>query len=70
MANQTMTFDPARLERFRQARNEAQAADQDSFEFDGHTFLVRYADYLILYLEDRMRVSVVESVLSGECLNA
>lgn len=70
MANQTMTFDPARLKRFRQARDEARAADQDSFEFDGYPFLVRYADYLILYLEDRMRVSVVESVLSGECLDA
>jgi len=54
MANQTMTFDPARLERFRQARNEAQAADQDSFKFDGHPFLVRYADYLILYLDGKI----------------
>ena len=44
MANPTMTFDLARLERFRQALNEARAADQDSFEFDGHPFLVRYAD--------------------------
>ena len=54
MANPTMTFDLARLERFRQARNEAQAADQDSFEFDGHPFLVRYADYLILYLDGKI----------------
>ena len=38
MATQTMTFDLARLERFRQARNEARSADQDSFEFDGHPF--------------------------------
>ena len=62
MANQTMTFDPARLERFRQARNEAQAADQDSFEFDGHPFLVRYADYLIEYLDDNIRRIVRETV--------
>ena len=62
MANQTMTFDLARLERFRQARNEAQAADQDSFEFDGHPFLVRYADYLIEYLDDNIRRVVRETV--------
>ena len=62
MANPTMTFDPARLERFRQARNEAQAADQDSFEFDGHPFLVRYADYLIEYLDDNIRRIVRETV--------
>ena len=62
MANQTMTFDLARLERFRQARNEARAADQDSFEFDGHPFLVRYADYLIEYLDDNIRRIVRETV--------
>ena len=62
MANQTMTFDLARLERFRQARNEAQAANQDSFEFDGHPFLVRYADYLIEYLDDNIRRIVRETV--------
>ena len=62
MANPTMTFDPARLERFRQARNEAQAADQDIFEFDGHPFLVRYADYLIEYLDDNIRRIVRETV--------
>jgi len=62
MTNQTMTFDLARLERFRQARNEAQAADQDSFEFDGHPFLVRYADYLIEYLDDNIRRVVRETV--------
>lgn len=62
MANPTMTFDLARLERFRQARNEAQAADQDSFEFDGHPFLVRYADYLIEYLDDNIRRIVRETV--------
>lgn len=53
MGNPTMTFDLARLERFRQARNEARSADQDSFEFDGHPFLVRYADYLIEHLQYR-----------------
>jgi hypothetical protein len=57
MANKTMTFDPARLERFRQARNEAEAADQDSFEFDGHPFLVRYADYVIEYMTGRMHIT-------------
>ena len=62
MANETMTFDLARLERFRQARNEAQAADQDSFEFDGHPFLVRYADYLIEYLDDNIRRIVRETI--------
>ena len=62
MAKPTMTFDPARLERFRQARNEAQAANQDSFEFDGHPFLVRYADYLIEYLDDNIRRIVRETV--------
>ena len=62
MANETMTFDLARLERFRQARNEAQSADQDSFEFDGHPFLVRYADYLIEYLDDNIRRIVRETV--------
>ena len=62
MANPTMTFDLARLERFRQARNEAQAAAQDSFEFDGHPFLVRYADYLIEYLDDNIRRIVRETV--------
>jgi len=62
MGNPTMTFDLARLERFRQARNEAQAADQDSFEFDGHPFLVRYADYLIEYLDDNIRRIVRETV--------
>lgn len=62
MATQTMTFDLARLERFRQARNEARSADQDSFEFDGHPFLVRYADYLIEYLDDNIRRIVRETV--------
>ena len=62
MANPTMTFDLARLERFRQARNEARAADQDSFEFAGHPFLVRYADYLIEYLDDNIRRIVRETV--------
>ena len=57
MANPTMTFDLARLERFRQARNEARAADQDSFEFDGHPFLTRYADYLVEYLEGKMQIA-------------
>ena len=54
MANPTMTFDPASLERFRRARNEARAADQDSFKFDGHPFLVRYADYMIEHLENKI----------------
>ena len=62
MANPTMTFDLARLERFRQARNEARAADQDRFEFDGHPFLVKYADYLIEYLDDNIRRIVRETV--------
>lgn len=62
MGNPTMTFDLARLERFRQARNEARSADQDSFEFDGHPFLVRYADYLIEYLDDNIRRIVRETV--------
>ena len=57
MAKETMTFDPARLERFRQARDEARAADQDSFEFDGHPFLTRYADYLVEYLEGKMQTA-------------
>ena len=62
MTNQTMTFDLARLERFRQALIEAHAAEQDSFEFDGHPFLVKYADYLIEYLDDNIRRIVRETV--------
>ena len=62
MTNQTMTFDLARIERLRQARNEARDAGQDSFEFDGHPFLVRYADYLIEYLDNNIRRIVRETV--------
>jgi len=50
----TISWDRAKLERFKQAYKKAVDARSDTFTFDGHDFVVGYAKYLIEYLEGRL----------------
>ena len=43
-----------KLARFRVAYEDAKAAGQTEFLFDGNEFLTKYAAYLIEYLETRL----------------
>lgn len=42
------------LTRFRTAYQAARATQADTFEFEGHAFVVGYAKYLIEYLDARL----------------
>lgn len=45
-----ISFDASKALRLRQAYNEARAQGAEVFTFEGHTFLVAYAKYLLEYL--------------------
>lgn len=49
-----ITWTRPMLTRFRAAYQEARAAQADTFEFEGHAFVVGYAKYLIEYLDGRL----------------
>lgn len=53
--NETINFDRAKLERFRNAYTNAKARNDDQFTFEGHEFFVPYARYLIEYLEEQFK---------------
>lgn len=53
-----ITWTQPMLERFKRtydAAVETRFSYNDTFEFDGHTFVVGYAKYLIEYLESRFK---------------
>lgn len=39
------------LRRFKLALDDAIASDDEAFEFEGNTYLVKYAEYLYVYLD-------------------
>lgn len=45
-----MIFTPILIRKFRAAYNSAKKANEESFVFEGHEFLVAYAKYLLQYL--------------------
>lgn len=53
MSDPEITWDRAKLERFRLAYNKARRLPtiDDVFKFEGHEFVVSYARYLIQYLD-------------------
>ena len=50
----TITWDRAKLERFRAAYVMANIERKDVFKFDGHDFVASYARYLIMYLDSQL----------------
>jgi len=46
-------FDAARYARLKVAYAEAVKAEQETFFFEGHTFLTAYAKYVIEYLKPK-----------------
>lgn len=50
-----ITWDKALLAKFKLAVKEAKDNGHDTFEFEANIFLVRYAEYLIEYLGDRLK---------------
>lgn len=50
-----LEFDRPKLERLKKAQEEAIASGQVVYVFEGHRLLVRYAKYVIEYLEDRLK---------------
>lgn len=48
-----VTFTPEKLKRLKKAYEENK--DADTFMFDGHEFVSRYAYYLIRYLEEALK---------------
>ena len=53
----TLTFTPEMLARFIKATDDADTASQDAFTFEGHTFYVPYARYLIEHLTNQFNAS-------------
>ena len=47
-------WDRDKLSRFRAAVLQAKARNNDQFRFEGHEFVVGYAEYLIEFLDDRL----------------
>lgn len=47
----TVSWTPAKLEKFKVAWKAADDAEKESFTFDGNEYLVTYGRYLIEYLE-------------------
>lgn len=55
--HQTVEFTPAKLEKFRVAYAKAKLNPiTDEFEFEGMTYVLGYAKYLIQYLEKQFGV--------------
>lgn len=54
MAVQIIDFDRPMLERFKAVREAAILDGKDTFTFDGVLFDVKYAKYVIEYLESRL----------------
>ena len=50
MTTETLTFSKARLARLKDEYASAKAEGREEFEFDGYTFLIGYAKYLIRLL--------------------
>lgn len=49
--NTTVEFTPEKRDRLREAWSLAVKEGKDDFVFDGHTYLVSYARYLLEYLD-------------------
>ena len=43
------------LNRFKMAINKAKGMKGDTFTFDGHEFVIGYAEYLAAYLDERLK---------------
>lgn len=54
-ARETIEWDPPKLARFKKVYAEARDRRLDTFMFDGHEFVIGYAEYLIEYLEGALR---------------
>lgn len=57
MTTKTVSFDKAKLKRLQTAYDGAVGAGANTFEFDGHEYLTRYAFYLIQYLQSKVNVN-------------
>ena len=55
MSDPVITWDRAKLERFRKAYNNTVRKRHDVFMFEDHNFLVSYARYLIMYLDTQLK---------------
>jgi hypothetical protein len=53
----TIEWTPAKLQRFKRRYNKAVEENVETFMFEGHELLVRYAKYLIEYLETQFKGS-------------
>ena len=51
-----VTFDVEKTRALRKAHDEAKQAGKETFTFEGKVVLVRYAHYLLEYLEDKLRI--------------
>lgn len=60
--NTTVEFTPEKRDRLREAWSLAVKEGKDDFVFDGHTYLVSYARYLLEYL-DSVLPKYLDSVL-------
>jgi len=49
-------FTPAKYRKFKAAYESAKASGAETFEFEGNDFLVAYAKYVIMYLEQQMGI--------------
>lgn len=54
-AGKTITWDRPMLNRFKMAINKAKGMKGDTFTFDGHEFVIGYAEYLAAYLDERLK---------------
>jgi capsular polysaccharide biosynthesis protein len=52
----TVGFDREKLERLRAARDAALLEGKTVFEFEGETYMIEYAKYLIEYLDTQFRL--------------
>jgi beta-lactamase regulating signal transducer with metallopeptidase domain len=49
-----ITWTVPMMKRFKRAIKQAQDDNLDTFEFDGHQFVRRYAEYLLEYLQTKL----------------
>ncbi len=52
--NETVTFTPEKLKKFKKVYDQHKSDKEATFEFEGKEYLVGYAKYLIEYLDGEM----------------
>lgn len=53
--NKTVTFDRAKLDRFKIIYRRAEKEGKEVFDFEGGQWYIKYAKYAIEHLEDKFR---------------